>query len=75
MTATESLNSQVATAVRIELARRNLTQAQLAKMCGLTESTFSRRMSGEIPWSADEIDQLALALEVPVFELTNPVQR
>lgn len=75
MSATQSLNSQVATAIRVELARRNFTQADLAKMAGLTESTFSRRMTGEIPFTTEEIDKIAGVLKMTAFELANPVQR
>lgn len=75
MTATQSLNSQVATVIRVELARRNFTQADLARMAGLTESTFSRRMTGEIPFTTEEIDKIAFILNMSVSELTNPVQR
>ena len=74
-TSTTSLNEQIAKAVRIELARRDLTQTDLAKMCGWTQSQFSRRMTGDIPWSTDELDKLAFVLCIPVTELTNPVQR
>lgn len=75
MTSTQSLNAQVATAIRVQLAQRNFTQAELAKMAGFTESTFSRRMTGEIPFTTEEIDKLAYILNMSVAELTNPVQR
>lgn len=75
MSETATLNKQVSQAIRIELARRDKSQVDLAKMCGWTAPAFSRRMNGEVPWSTDELDKIAFVLSIPVTDLTNPVQR
>lgn len=75
MDATQSLNSHIAAEIRAELARANITQADFAARCGMTPSSFSRRMSGEIPWNTDELEIVAKNLEVELGQLTNPVRR
>lgn len=75
MSATTSLNSQVATAIRVELARQNISQNTFAALVGLSRSGFSRRMTGEIPFSADEIERVAQELGISLVELAWPVQR
>lgn len=75
MSETTSLNEAIISEVRTTLARRKLTQAQLAKECGWVPQYLSRRMTGEIPWSTDEIETLATVLDIPLTDLTNPVEK
>jgi len=75
MDATQSLNAQVAAEIRAELARANITQADFAARCGMTASSFSRRMSGDIPWNTDELELVAKELGLPIDQLMNPVRR
>jgi transcriptional regulator with XRE-family HTH domain len=75
MPASDSLNTQVAAEIRAELARANITQAEFAQRCGWTPSTFSRRMSGEIPWNTDELEKVAAELGIDLAQLLNPVVR
>ncbi len=72
MEASESLNARVAGEIRAELARRQLTQADFAIRCGLSASQFSRRMTGEIPWSTNEIDIIAAELGIATERLLWP---
>lgn len=64
MDATQSLNAQVAAEIRAELARANITYADFAPRVGLTASSFSRRMTGEIPWNTDELEIVAKELGI-----------
>lgn len=75
MTDRPSLNEAITGEIRAELARRNLSQAIFAEQCGWTPSTLSRRMTGEIPWSTDELEIVAKALGLPFDQLTTAVRR
>jgi transcriptional regulator with XRE-family HTH domain len=74
VTTTPTLNSAIATEVRVTLARANITQEVLARQCGWTPSSFSRRMTGEIPFSTDDIDAIAKALGIERDQLLQPRQ-
>lgn len=71
----ESLNTQVVTEIRVELARQNMQQSTLAKLCGLTPSSFSRRMTGEIPFTTNEVERIARELGLKLDQLMRPVTR
>ena len=75
MDADRTLNDVIITEVRGELARRDILHAEFAKTCGWTPMYFSRRMTGQVPWTADEIQILAKQLDLPLDHLTNPVRR
>lgn len=75
MTATPSLNQQLATEIRVQLARKNLQQNALARMCGWTPSSLSRRMTGEIPFSTEDIETIAKELGLEPEKLMWPVTR
>lgn len=52
--------------VRSALALRRLTQEQAGEQIGLTQKAMSRRLTGEVQFSAAELEQLAQLLDVPV---------
>ena len=60
-----SLTDNVATAVRVELARRGWRVNQLAKASGISAATLSHRLNGRTPFKLAEIAQIADALGVP----------
>jgi transcriptional regulator with XRE-family HTH domain len=66
------LNESIASEVRAEMARRSLTQTDLAARLGWNQSMLSRRLSGEVAFSTTDIEQLANALSVPLGQLTSP---
>lgn len=70
-----SLNETLAAEIRAELARRDITQSDFAKQVGWSPAYFSRRMNGEVPFDADEIDLIAFELGMRRDQLTNPVRR
>jgi hypothetical protein len=49
----------VAKNIRIQLARKNVTQAQAAQAIGLLQPSFSRRLTGETGWLFSELLGLA----------------
>ena len=75
MSENPSFNDVLAGEIRAELARRDITQSDFAKKLGWSPAYLSRRMSGEVPFDADEIDQIAEWLGIARDQLTNPVQR
>ena len=63
------VNERVAGEIRAELGRRRITQQELALRLGWAGSQASRRLSGHVPLSFDEVERIARALEVPVEQL------
>lgn len=51
------------------MARRKVTQAQLAEQLGCTQPAISRRLSGVISWDVDELTRVAEFLGVPLSSL------
>lgn len=75
MTSTESLNAQVAAAIRVELARTGMDQGVLARSLGWTPSSFSRRMTGQYPFTTEDIEKIAQQLGLELDQLMRPVTR
>lgn len=75
MSTTTPLNEHIAAEIRAELGRANISQAEFAPRIGLTSSSLSRRMNGEIPWNIDELELVAQELGVELGQLMNPVRR
>jgi predicted XRE-type DNA-binding protein len=66
----ENLYTQaVANTIRAELARRSLTQADLANALGVTQPAVSRRMTGQVPFDVEELAKAAALLGLPVSAL------
>lgn len=62
-------SSQLATFVRVELARRNLRQSALSAGIGLSDVQVSRRMTGRTDWTLSELVRLAEFLDVPLGDM------
>ena len=67
-----SYNESVTAEIRAELGRRRMSGRQLAAALGWSQQHLSRRMTGAVPWSTDEIEHAAEALGVPLAELVSP---
>jgi transcriptional regulator with XRE-family HTH domain len=65
---TNTYATRVAASVRAELARKKITQGQLADALGMTQPAISRRVSGQLPFDVDEIQRIAEFLSVPVTQ-------
>ena len=63
-----NINEAIAANVRAHRARKQLTQKELAKKCGLSQSRISRIEDGGKVYAA-ELPELAEALELSVDQL------
>jgi len=59
----------VASNIRAELARNGWSQEDLAEKLGINRVTLNRRLRGQLPWSLEQLDAAASALDVPLAEL------
>ena len=64
-TSTGGLRESVLVAVRVEMARRRMSQTRLAELTGLGQGYISRRMTGATPFDVDDLEKVAAALGVP----------
>jgi transcriptional regulator with XRE-family HTH domain len=62
-------NEAVAANIRAESARRRVRQSDLAEAVGLSQATISRKLSGQVPLTIDEVYAVAEVLHVPVHVL------
>lgn len=63
------LREFVAEEIRVLLARKRISAAELARRTGLKQSTMSRRMTGETAFDMDDLEVIAKVLEVEVADL------
>ena len=61
---------QVGANVRAEMARRGITQTQLAEQIGRSQPQLSKRLTGASPFDINELTAVADALSVPIEKLT-----
>jgi transcriptional regulator with XRE-family HTH domain len=67
------LQDHVAAEIRAELGRRHQSQRHLARALGWTEVKLSRRLTGSVPWSIDDVELIASVLDVPRSQLLDPL--
>lgn len=63
------LRTAIAEVIRVEMARKRMTQRELAEATGLSRSYLGRRMVCEYSFTTDELEQIAVALDVPLATL------
>lgn len=63
---------EIAANVRAEMARRQVTQRQIADTIGKSQAAVSSRMTGESHFRIHELQQIAAFLEVPIGKLIEP---
>lgn len=59
----------VATEVKVWMARRRLTQAELAAKVGHDQTWLSKRLSGKVMLSVEDVLDLADALDIRAVDL------
>lgn len=64
-----SATAQIADTIRAELARKRLTQADLALHLLMSPAAVSRRLSGQTPFDVNELAAVAAFLGVPACDL------
>lgn len=52
--------------VRAEMARRSKSQADIAALLGLSQTAVSRRLKGNVDFSASELERLSREFNIPV---------
>lgn len=52
--------------VKAEMARRSMSQMQVAALLGLSQTAVSRRLNGDVDFSASELSTLAREFSIPV---------
>ncbi|MGW6003528.1 helix-turn-helix transcriptional regulator [Oerskovia enterophila] len=63
------LSRVAAGAVRLESARRDISQEDLAELLGRSRSAISQRFTGKVAWSLDDLGTIAAAFSCPVDDL------
>jgi transcriptional regulator with XRE-family HTH domain len=71
----QSVTERVATAIRVEAARRNLSQTAVGEILGLTRFAMSRRMTGVQKFTIVELDRIAQAWDIPLATLLPDAER
>ena len=69
LTPERNLSEFVTENIRAEMARRRVTQKDLANILGIAQSRISARMSGKYSWQLDELIPVADALGISVETL------
>ena len=70
-----SFSQSVAGALRAEMSRKRKTSNELATILHLSQSSASRRMTGDVSLSLDEISAIADWLDLPIERLLMPEVR
>lgn len=68
MSSTDSTPHHVRTEIAVWMRRRELTQDELAAKIGVGQSWVSKRLTGKVSISVDDLESFALALGVPAAE-------
>lgn len=66
---TTDLSRNVADSVRAELARRQMTQRQMADVLGISQASVARRLGGHVPFDVDELAAVAELLDMDPRDL------
>jgi transcriptional regulator with XRE-family HTH domain len=66
----QTYNEIVAGEVRAEIARQRRGQVELAAELGWTQAFLSRRLTGSVAFSTDEVEHVARVLGVPLTQFT-----
>lgn len=65
---------RVAAEVRASLARKEMGKADLGRILGVSAPTAATRWSGAQPYTVEELERIALALDMPVLSLVPEVE-
>jgi transcriptional regulator with XRE-family HTH domain len=58
--------------IKVWMARRNITQVELAAELGVAQSWVSKRLNGVVGLTVEDMFRLAEALDVPPWEFLRP---
>lgn len=65
----DSLGTRVAAEIRAWRGRLNMSQAEVGRILGLSQGQISARMLGKVEFSLSEIERLAEAWSISVYDL------
>lgn len=65
--------NQVRAAIRAEMARYNVEQTDLARHLCMTQQAVSRRLTGQVALTVDDIVRIAAVIGCPPGRLLNPL--
>ena len=68
----DSVSRQVSTEIRAWMARRALTQQDIALALGISRQAVSARLNGQTQWTLDDLAAVAEELGVSVTTLLSP---
>jgi transcriptional regulator with XRE-family HTH domain len=68
----ESLHDRAVEHIKVLLLRRDMSGRELAARIGVKQAYLSRRMTGEVKLSLDEIEAISVALGVDAVDLLRP---
>mgnify|MGYP002737470240 CR=1 FL=1 len=71
--ATQTPSQRVAGNVRAELARRGISQAELAVKLNRSQPFVSRRILGKVPFNIEDLSDIARILDIPMALLVDGV--
>ncbi len=63
---TITLRATVAANVRAELGRVSASQSKASTAIGMSQTALSKRLSGRLPFTVDELGNLAEYLDIPI---------
>lgn len=66
---TTTTQRALAQAIEVRRVRLGLTKRELADRAGMSPASLSKRLAGTPAIDADEIEKLAMALELSAFDL------
>lgn len=64
-----SVTERVATAVRVELARRQLRAHKLADVLNISQAAMSNKLHGISPFTVLELELIARSWQMPIADL------
>lgn len=64
-----SMNQAVATEARAALARLQMKQSELADATGKSQTYWSKRLSGRVEFSVEDVATFAIATGTPIADL------
>lgn len=68
----EGIRHRVADRLRRELASAKMTQTDLARLLKVKQPTLSRKLSGDAPFTVDQLDQVCTALDLNLRDVLDP---
>lgn len=65
----ETRRTRIASEVRAEMARKQISRAEVAKTANISLPTLTRRLNGDRPFYVDELDAISRLLHINLSDL------